>query len=900
MQQHVTVKKTILILCAVVLTALAAVVAVRFAKEKRPGEDVGEPAEELYYKVTPEEHITAQDTGLTFADNELLVVVQDGVDKQAVERLAEKYDAKIVGCIEVTGDYQLELQTAHSMESLEKIAKEMEQEEIVLRADLNYVSVFDEDYIDFDIQYGKKWSADLRNEKAAVGRAWSVKVANVDDAWAHMDQIRSRLSPIDIGLIDVCFDETSALDYQFAQTFYNDDSNGLVSENYKKDQDYGHGTHVTGIFAASGRGDEGICGVYPYSEGHLYASAITGALGEVGNGNNQNTCMHLKVCLAELILRNVKVINVSLNNSRDRVQYIEKQQPGWQAVLWELTVNADILGDFLNRNLKKGYDFVIASAAGNSSIYFNGNYEAKYNSFLNAIEQDDYPDVFSRIIVVGSLSKKLQISDFSNAGERVDIFAPGEQVYSTLPGGTFGVLSGTSMASPLVAGVAALVWTVDPELSGSDVKSIVCDAVNEDGNAYRMIDAEKAVLLAEKQNAASDPKQAQEAGSIHGFLVDKNRLNVVNNAVFSGGIANAKITVTNAIVNAVVSGQFSTDRNGHFEIILPPGQYNLTISASGYPSWTSPKPIPVRNGQVYSIKDWITLTALKNPEPASTGSASAGRTKDGQVYWAIFDKGSSVDKIELSTFTVSGNATRVYAVWDDSLTPVSDGGTVSACKRYHYDDGWVYDRNDRIVSDSAAKIYAGNFDVYDRDGKLVMSAAEDFEDAQSKAVQAKKDRLVQQKIAQIVGTYTGQYTASQGVTGLTLSVYPTGDVLRDTTILQRLADTATDCSKNSAQVPQQKYSAEDIKGIVQKHSGDYIAFFHFYPTAENPDVEYGLYTMTVDYDVSTALYSMAGETWVQRDSYAFVGLCDIHTENNQLIGKVDQSEGAYSFTVRKQ
>ncbi|PWU03958.1 MAG: peptidase S8, partial [Bacteroidetes bacterium] len=64
---------------------------------------------------------------------------------------------------------------------------------------------------------------------------------------------------------------------------------------------------------------------------------------------------------------------------------------------------------------------------------------------------------------------------FSNYGKReVDVFAPGVKIYSTLPGGNqYGNLQGTSMASPVVVGLAALIMSYYPDLSAEQVKSVI-------------------------------------------------------------------------------------------------------------------------------------------------------------------------------------------------------------------------------------------------------------------------------------------------------------------------------------------------------------------------------------------------------------------------------------------
>ncbi len=69
----------------------------------------------------------------------------------------------------------------------------------------------------------------------------------------------------------------------------------------------------------------------------------------------------------------------------------------------------------------------------------------------------DYPSAYKGVMAVGSVGSGDVKSSFSNYGEQVDISAPGEFIYNTLNGSTYGAISGTSMASPMVASAAALV-----------------------------------------------------------------------------------------------------------------------------------------------------------------------------------------------------------------------------------------------------------------------------------------------------------------------------------------------------------------------------------------------------------------------------------------------------------
>ncbi|HYE59365.1 MAG TPA: S8 family serine peptidase, partial [Rhodothermales bacterium] len=65
-------------------------------------------------------------------------------------------------------------------------------------------------------------------------------------------------------------------------------------------------------------------------------------------------------------------------------------------------------------------------------------------------------------------------ADFSNYGAKsVDVFAPGVDIGSTLPGGRYGELDGTSMAAPVVSGVAALVWSFYPDLTAAQLRDVL-------------------------------------------------------------------------------------------------------------------------------------------------------------------------------------------------------------------------------------------------------------------------------------------------------------------------------------------------------------------------------------------------------------------------------------------
>ena len=116
-------------------------------------------------------------------------------------------------------------------------------------------------------------------------------------------------------------------------------------------------------------------------------------------------------------------------------------------------------------------------------------------------------DVLDRIIIVGAAQRDpnggyIQC-EWSNAGSRVDICAPGFDILSCISG-SYGYMSGTSMAAPIVTGVCGLVWSMDETLTGPEVKNIVCsntkDIVKDNpsanhplNNTYNLVNARLAV-----------------------------------------------------------------------------------------------------------------------------------------------------------------------------------------------------------------------------------------------------------------------------------------------------------------------------------------------------------------------------------------------------------------------
>jgi subtilisin family serine protease len=118
---------------------------------------------------------------------------------------------------------------------------------------------------------------------------------------------------------------------------------------------------------------------------------------------------------------------------------------------------------------------LIVSSAGNSSYNLN-----EYNNYYPNDNIENQEEVANNFLLVGSISNKLDnsfLSYYSNYGNiDVDIFAPGETIYTTLPSNKYKYDNGTSLASAITSGVAALIFSYYPNLTASQVKHILMDS----------------------------------------------------------------------------------------------------------------------------------------------------------------------------------------------------------------------------------------------------------------------------------------------------------------------------------------------------------------------------------------------------------------------------------------
>lgn len=239
---------------------------------------------------------------------------------------------------------------------------------------------------------------------------------------------------------------------------YNPDFNprGIVQDDYenKNQRYYGnpdiagpdpfHGTFVAGIIGADRHNDKGMKGISDQVQ-------IMGVR-VVPDGDERDKDVANGIIYA--VNNGAKVINMSFGKG--------------------ISPDKDVVDKAVKYAVKK--DVLLVHAAGNSSenIDQEENYPNSLYEKRGFFGKKKYAKGWIEVGALSRLADENSVASFSNYGQKtVDIFAPGHQVYSTAPGDEYKFASGTSFASPVVAGIAAIIRANFPSLSAEEVKEII-------------------------------------------------------------------------------------------------------------------------------------------------------------------------------------------------------------------------------------------------------------------------------------------------------------------------------------------------------------------------------------------------------------------------------------------
>lgn len=306
-------------------------------------------------------------------------------------------------------------------------------------------------------------------EEEGIDLNWGAKISNANFAW----QEEEKGSDITVAVIDTGIDTThiqlqNQLAYNPGETGLDsngfnkrnngidDDGNGYIDDYVGYDfiqghgfveDNNGHGTHVSGIVAAEHNqndySDKVMQGVAPHAK-----ILPLDFLDFKGNGNLDHAIQAIDYAVAQ----GAKIINAS----------------------WGGSVCASSLA--LKIKSLEDHGVLFISAAGNNSKDID--------------RYPEYPAAFnmSHQVTVGSIASSGLMGSHSNYGFRnVHLFAPGQDIYSLLSGSFDKVIlqTGTSMATPYVAGAAAILWSARPQATALQIKASLLESVsNPSGGRY--------------------------------------------------------------------------------------------------------------------------------------------------------------------------------------------------------------------------------------------------------------------------------------------------------------------------------------------------------------------------------------------------------------------------------
>lgn len=288
---------------------------------------------------------------------------------------------------------------------------------------------------DADIDAPEAWDISTGSDTVIIG------VIDTGVDYTHPDLVNNMwVNPGEIAGNGVDDDGNGVVDDVYGFNAYNDSGDPMDGN--------GHGTHVAGTIGAEGNNAEGVAGVN-------WDVSIIGCafLSPSGSGSTADAIECINYFTDLKVNRGIDVR--ATNNS------------------WGGGGFSQALKDAIEAGGAEEILFVAAAGNGQPGVDIDQSpsYPAAYDS--------------DAILAVASTDHNDQLSGFSHYGAvAVDVGAPGSDILSTVPGGGYSSFSGTSMASPHVAGAAGLAWAVNPSLTIAEMKALLMNT----GDAIAALD----------------------------------------------------------------------------------------------------------------------------------------------------------------------------------------------------------------------------------------------------------------------------------------------------------------------------------------------------------------------------------------------------------------------------
>jgi len=584
---------------------------------------------------------------MQYVTNRVVVIVKSGATDAQVAQAAGAISGAVIAQVNPAGMYWLQVSGQRTEVQLREMCDQLLASHAGLfsAASLDTVSPMDvpgpeDDPLFPAPQTNDPWWSN--------GRQWGLNATNVPSVW---EAYKGRLHDTKVGVVDNGFRNTHE-DLQIpAENIYNRN---------KADKD--HGTHVMGTIGAVHGNGKGVAGVMEASRGSLYGyDAFAAADGAYDSD--------IIAGLSWAVANGAKAVNFSLGGSQPYSSAKDR-----------------LYSDAMRNLLNKGYDFVVVQAAGNSTE--DASRAAVFASITDqALRQ--------RVITVGAADSNYQMAYFTNYGSLVDVVAPGVNIYSSLAStdSSYNYYSGTSMAAPHVTGVAGLVWSANPGLSGDKVKQFIVDSAKESGRS--IVDARSSVPPGQRRiyymtNAKAAVDKAVGAAPVVTVSVSPKTANLQ-----AGGTQTFTATVTgtsNTSVTWTATGG-SITQVGAYAAPSAAGTYTVTATSQADATKSDTATVTVTPAVAVSVSpktanlqaggtQTFTATVTGTSNTSVTWTATGGSITQGGLYTAPSAAGtytvtatSVADTTKSDTATVTVTSVAVSGVsLNKSATSLTVGG----------------------------------------------------------------------------------------------------------------------------------------------------------------------------------------------------------------------------------
>lgn len=527
-----------------------------------------EDKDDVFYE-PEEESISTLEDSTTYINDAITVFFSDDATLLDKKKVVKALDGEIVGKVDFMNEYEIKIERSDFYE-INNLCDELMENDKVEFASCSLTEKITPDYVPNDPWNLTDWDDDALDRRSLYSNWW-IKATDTDKAWDYDEYF----SDIDVGIVDSGFDPTHE-DLEGKIVFPNEFFEKNNAPSY-------HGNHVAGIIGATQDNEKGLTGIV--RDGKLVC--IDWQANEE-QGQKWNNSARIMTGFVNAVRAGAKVVNFSLGSSGtikngiDRLQIVKDTQGKFNSY-------------YIAKMLQRGYDFICCQSAGNG-VYKDDKFayavDASNNGTFCPITVDNAvktvkgvtpQEIVDRIIIVAAAKftgfNTYEQADFSNGGSQVSICAPGYDIYSTYYKGdgkdynycSYAYLNGTSMAAPIVTGIASLVWSVNPSFTGAQVKHFVCD---EENTKYEVADSSSKLHLPTGTMRMVNAQLAVEAAIRE----------CENYGTVTGRLEWAKITPSKVIDFTITSKEtgmvyrLMTDTAGNFNAKLPAGSYTLDLS----------------------------------------------------------------------------------------------------------------------------------------------------------------------------------------------------------------------------------------------------------------------------------------------------------------------------------